>query len=203
MATNKLTIDRQAIRTYGPFSADDVILLAAYASRTENQDAIDSSVVGALGDTTRARAGIKLLDFNPFNPINKHTEITYHEELENTLEADVEESASRDLHALTVAYEELGGDDPEADGNGFELIGLLAIFDPRVTIPNKRLTMRWLSVSRSIWLPMTNSLLPRKSVVVSASVTMCTQPRCSRNATYCALAFALRNDDGLQVSATR
>ena len=199
LTTNKLTIDRQAIRTYGPFSADDVILLAAYASRTENQDAIDSSVVGALGDTTRARAGIKLLDFNPFNPVDKRTEITYREELENTLEADVEEFASRDLHALTVAYEELGGDDPEADGNGFELIVLLVIFDPRVTI---RSTMRWLSVSRSIWLPMTNSLLPRKSVVVSASVTMCTQPRCSRNTTYCALAYALRNDNGLQVSAT-
>jgi H+-transporting ATPase len=31
---------------------------------------------------------------------------------------------------LAVAYEELEGDDPEAEGNGFELIGLLAIFDP-------------------------------------------------------------------------
>ena len=203
LTTNKLTIDRQTIRTYGPFSADDVILLAAYASHTENQDAIDSSVVGALGDTTQAHAGIKLLDFKPFNPVDKCTEITYREELENTLEADIEEFTSRGLRALAVAYVELEGDDPEADGNGFELIGLLAIFNPRVTIPNKQLTMQWLSVSRSIWLPMTNLLLPRKSDVVSASVTMCTQPRCSRNATYCALAYALPNDDGLQVSATR
>ncbi|KAJ3007700.1 hypothetical protein NUW54_g3441 [Trametes sanguinea] len=31
---------------------------------------------------------------------------------------------------LAVAYEELEGDDHEAEGNGFELIGLLAIFDP-------------------------------------------------------------------------
>lgn len=157
LTTNKLTIDRQTIRTYGPFSADDVILLAAYASRTENQDAIDTSVVAALGDTARARAGIKLLDFKPFNPVDKRTEITYREEssgklkrvtkgmtgiiielcsrnkteeLENRLEADVEEFATRGLRALAVAYEELEGDDPEADGNGFELIGLLAIFDP-------------------------------------------------------------------------
>ena len=199
MTTNKLTINRQTIHTYGPFSADDVILLAAYASHTENQDAIDSSVVGALGDTTRARASIKLLDFKPFNPVDKRTEITYREESsgklkrvtkgmtgiiielctrnkteewEDTLEADVEEFASRGLHALAVAYEELEGDDPEADGNGFELIGLLAIFDPRVTIPNKRLTMRGLLVSRSRWLPVINLLLPRKPVVVSASVTM-------------------------------
>ncbi|KAK7021921.1 hypothetical protein VNI00_017150 [Paramarasmius palmivorus] len=157
LTTNKLTIDRNTIRTYGPFSADDVILLAAYASRTENQDAIDASVVQALGDVARARAGIKLLDFKPFNPVDKRTEITYREEatgklkrvtkgmtgiiielctrnkteeLENKLEADVEEYATRGLRALAVAYEELDGDDPEAEGNGFELIGLLAIFDP-------------------------------------------------------------------------
>lgn len=157
LTTNKLTIDRSTIRTYAAFSSDDVMLLAAYASRTENQDAIDASVVGALGDTTRARAGIKLLDFKPFNPVDKRTEITYREEssgrlkrvtkgmtgiiielctrnktedIENRLEADVEEFASRGLRALAVAYEELEGDDPEAEGNGFELIGLLAIFDP-------------------------------------------------------------------------
>ncbi|KXN87326.1 ATPase 6, plasma membrane-type [Leucoagaricus sp. SymC.cos] len=157
LTTNKLTIDRNTIRTYGPFSADDVVLLAAYASRTENQDAIDASVVAAVGDTSRARAGIKLLDFKPFNPVDKRTEITYleestgklkrvtkgmtgiiidlctrnkTEEIENRLEADVEEYASRGLRALAVAYEELEGTDAEAEGNGFELIGLLAIFDP-------------------------------------------------------------------------
>lgn len=39
LTTNKFTINRQTM--YGPFSADDDVLLAAYASRTENQDAID------------------------------------------------------------------------------------------------------------------------------------------------------------------
>lgn len=157
LTTNKLTIDRNTIKTYGPFSADDIILLAAYASRTENQDAIDMATVNALGDAGRARAGIKLLDFKPFNPVDKRTEITYREESsgklkrvtkgmtgiiielctrnkteeqENALEADVEEYASRGLRALAVAYEELDGDDFEAEGNGFELIGLLSIFDP-------------------------------------------------------------------------
>ncbi len=80
LTTNKLTIDRKTIKTYGPFSEDDVILLSAYASRTENQDAIDASVVAAVGDPSRARAGIKLLDFKPFNPVDKRTEITYREE---------------------------------------------------------------------------------------------------------------------------
>ncbi|PPQ74168.1 hypothetical protein CVT24_012859 [Panaeolus cyanescens] len=157
LTTNKLTIDRATIRTYGPFSAEDVILLAAYASRTENQDAIDASVIQALGDPARARAGIKLLDFKPFNPVDKRTEITYREEstgklkrvtkgmtskiidlcsrnktedVENRLEADVVEFASRGLRSLAVAYEEVDGDDPEAEGNGLELIGLLSIHDP-------------------------------------------------------------------------
>ncbi|KIO19126.1 hypothetical protein M407DRAFT_245531 [Tulasnella calospora MUT 4182] len=157
LTTNKLTIDKQLVKTYGPFSPDDVMLLAAYASRTENQDAIDSCVVGMLDDPKKARAGIKLLDFKPFNPVDKRTEITYREEatgrlkrvtkgmtgkiielctrnktddVENRLEADVEEFATRGLRALAVAYEELDHDDHEGEGNGFELIGLLAIFDP-------------------------------------------------------------------------
>jgi H+-transporting ATPase len=159
LTTNKLTIDKATIRTYGPFSADDIMLLAAYASHTKNQDAIDSSIVSALGDTSCARAGIKLLDFKPFNPVDKRTEITYLEEssgklkrvtkdmmgiiielctcnktdeIENKLEYDVEEFTTHGLCALAVAqaFEELEGDDPEAEGNAFELIGLLAIFDP-------------------------------------------------------------------------
>ncbi|KAL5499095.1 hypothetical protein ACEPAH_1613 [Sanghuangporus vaninii] len=157
LTTNKLTIDKNLVKCYGPFTADDVVLLAAYASRTENQDAIDQCVVGSLDDPKKAREGIQLLDFKPFNPVDKRTEITYREqstgklkrvtkgmtgiiielcsrnktdEIENRLEADVEEFASRGLRALAVAYEELDHDDHEGEGNGFELIGLLAIFDP-------------------------------------------------------------------------
>ncbi|KAF8524342.1 plasma-membrane proton-e [Hysterangium stoloniferum] len=157
LTTNKLTIDKNIVKCYGAFSSEDVILLAAYASRTENQDAIDTCVVGSLGKPERAREGITLLDFKPFNPVDKRTEITYREEssgklkrvtkgmtgiiielcsrnkteeIENRLEADVEEFATRGLRALAVAYEELEGDDYEAEGNGFELIGLLAIYDP-------------------------------------------------------------------------
>ena len=157
LTTNKLTIDRETIRTYGPFSVDDVVKLAAYASRMENQDAIDTCVVGSVPDPAKAHAGIKVLDFKPFNPVDKRTECTYREEstgklkrvtkgmtgiivdictrnkteeIENRLEADVEEFAMRGLRALAVAFEEVEGDDHDAEGNGFELIGLLPIFDP-------------------------------------------------------------------------
>ncbi|KAJ7022918.1 plasma membrane H+-transporting ATPase, partial [Mycena alexandri] len=137
---NKLTIDRETMLTYSSFSAKDVILLAA--SRTENQDAIDMSC--KLAGTLRGRgdAGIKLLDFKPFNPTDERTEITYREEasrklkrvtkgmtgsitdlcsrnrteeLENKLEKDVEGYAIRGLCALAVAYKELEGDDFEAE----------------------------------------------------------------------------------------
>lgn len=157
LTTNKLTIDKENVKTYGPFSVDEVVLLSAYASRTENQDAIDGCVIGTLSDPKLAREGIKLLDFKPFNPVDKRTEITYVEEStgklrrstkgmtgiiielcsrnktsaqEDQLEADVEEFARRGLRALAVAAEDVVGDDPKGPGNGYELVGLLSIFDP-------------------------------------------------------------------------
>jgi H+-transporting ATPase len=157
LTTNKLTIDRSSIRTYTSFSADEVILLAAYASRTESQDAIDFSVIGALGDPMQAHVDIKLVDLTPFNDVDKRTEITYREEasgklkrvtmgkadmiielctrnkteeIEKRVKADVEEFTTRGLRTLAVAYKVLEGDDSEAERNGFELIGLLPIVDP-------------------------------------------------------------------------
>jgi H+-transporting ATPase len=44
---------------------------------------------------------------------------------EDQLEADVEELVHLGVSASALAYEELEGDDPEADGNGFELIGIV------------------------------------------------------------------------------
>ena len=79
LTTNKLTIDRNTVETCSPFNAEEVTLLATYACRTENLDAIDASVVQALGDggATHAHTGIKLLSFKPFNQVDKCTKITY------------------------------------------------------------------------------------------------------------------------------
>jgi H+-transporting ATPase len=54
-----------------------VLLLAARASRTENQDAIDAAMVGMLADPKEARAGIREVHFLPFNPVDKRTALTY------------------------------------------------------------------------------------------------------------------------------
>lgn len=158
LTTNKLTIDKENVKCYSHWDVEGVCLLAAYCSRTENQDAIDACVVGTLPDPKLAREGIELLDFKPFNPVDKRTEITYRDqmdggklkratkgmtgtiidlcsrnktnEVEDQLEADVEEFARRGLRALAVAYEDVMGETPDAPGNGFELVGLLSIFDP-------------------------------------------------------------------------
>ncbi|WVR06611.1 plasma-membrane proton-efflux P-type ATPase [Kwoniella sp. DSM 27419] len=158
LTTNKLTIDKENVKCYSKWDVEGVCLLAAYASRTENQDAIDGCVVGTLPDPKQAREGIDLLDFKPFNPVDKRTEITYRDNrdggklkratkgmtgiiielcsrnktsaMEDQLEADVEEFARRGLRALAVAAEDVMGDDKESQGNGFELVGLLSIFDP-------------------------------------------------------------------------
>ncbi|KDE03166.1 Plasma membrane (H+) ATPase [Microbotryum lychnidis-dioicae p1A1 Lamole] len=158
LTTNKLTIDLTTLKTYSEMDAQTVILHAAYASRTENMDAIDTCVTGAIGgDISLARKGIKLVDFKAFNPTDKRTEITYIEEstgkmkrvtkgmtgviielcsrnksheVEDQLEKDVEEFAARGLRALAVAFENVPSGNHEDRGDGFELIGLLAIFDP-------------------------------------------------------------------------
>lgn len=156
LTTNKLTIDRELVKTYNGYSVDDTLRFASYASRVENQDAIDGCVVSCVPAGV-ARQGIKLLNFKPFDPVEKRTEITYSEDatgklqrttkgmtgviidlcsrnkssdMEDALEKDVEEFASRGLRALAVAREDVMGTSPDSPGNGFELVGLLAIFDP-------------------------------------------------------------------------
>jgi H+-transporting ATPase len=44
---------------------------------------------------------------------------------EDQLEADVEELVHLGVSASALAYEEVEGDNPEAAGNGFELIGIV------------------------------------------------------------------------------
>ncbi|CAL5412402.1 unnamed protein product [Camellia sinensis] len=54
-----------------------VVLMAARASRVENQDAIDAAIVGTLADPKEAQAGIQEVHFLPFNPTDKRTALTY------------------------------------------------------------------------------------------------------------------------------
>ena len=51
LTLNKLSVDRNLVEIYAKgMEKDHVLLLAARASRTENQDAIDAAMVGMLAD---------------------------------------------------------------------------------------------------------------------------------------------------------
>lgn len=158
LTLNELTIKTDAVKTYTEdVSIDDILLLSAYASRVENQDAIDKSVVDSLPDTKKAREGIEVLDFVPFNPVDKRTQVTYrrlddntvhraskgmsqiiqelctrdmNSEIEQQLHDDVDEFAARGLRALAVAEESVPSGEVDGEGTGFRLVGLLPIFDP-------------------------------------------------------------------------
>ncbi|KAG9147578.1 hypothetical protein Leryth_007379 [Lithospermum erythrorhizon] len=78
LTLNKLTVDKELIEVFPQnVDKDSVVLMAARASRVENQDAIDTSIVNMLSDPKEARAGIQEVHFLPFNPVDKRTAITY------------------------------------------------------------------------------------------------------------------------------
>ncbi|KAL1916782.1 uncharacterized protein VTP21DRAFT_5486 [Calcarisporiella thermophila] len=157
LTLNELTVNHELIKQYSDYSVDDILRMAAYASRIENQDAIDACIVRSLSDPTLAHEGIDVLDFKPFNPVDKRTEVTYRnmkdntihrvskgmsrvifdlcsrdktEELEMRLTADVDEFAVRGLRSLAVAEEDVPDGGTTDQGNGFRLIGLLPLHDP-------------------------------------------------------------------------
>ncbi|ORX62428.1 plasma-membrane proton-e [Hesseltinella vesiculosa] len=158
LTLNKLIVDKPTIKTYAEFNGDEIIQLSAFASRTENQDAIDFCITNSLPDPrTMVRIGIEELNFKPFNPVVKRTEITYRESstgrvlrvskgMSHTildlcsrdktdaqikaLNDDVDEFARRGLRALAVAVDEVPSGEVDGDGLGFRLIGLLPIYDP-------------------------------------------------------------------------
>lgn len=157
LTLNKLIVDKPTIKTYAEFNGDEVIQLSAFACRTENQDAIDFCITNSLPDPAMARDGIDEMEFKPFNPVVKRTEITYlrksdgvtcrvtkgmsHTILDlcsrdkndaqiKALNDDVDEFARRGLRALAVAVDEVPNGQVDGEGKGFRLVGLLPIYDP-------------------------------------------------------------------------
>ncbi|CAK9136837.1 unnamed protein product [Ilex paraguariensis] len=155
LTLNKLTVDKSLIEVFAKgMDREQVILLAARASRTENQDAIDAAIVGVLGDPKEARAGIRELHFLPFNPVDKRTALTYidsdgnwhrsskgapeqilalcncKEDVKRKVHAVIDKFAERGLRSLAVARQEVPEKTKESPGGPWQLVGLLALFDP-------------------------------------------------------------------------
>ncbi|TYJ99111.1 ATPase 11, plasma membrane-type [Cucumis melo var. makuwa] len=155
LTLNKLTVDKNLVEVFGKgIDADTVVLMAARASRIENQDAIDTAIVGMLADPKEARAGIQEVHFLPFNPTDKRTALTYidHEgkmhrvskgapeqilnlaynksEIERKVHAVIDKFAERGLRSLAVAYQEVPEGRKESPGGPWQFMGLLPLFDP-------------------------------------------------------------------------
>ncbi|XAR50740.1 Proton-exporting ATPase [Bertholletia excelsa] len=155
LTLNKLTVDKSLIEVFPEgCDKDTVILLAARASRVENQDAIDASIVGMLGDPKEARAGITEVHFLPFNPVDKRTAITYIDSngdwhrcskgapeqiidlcglkgKEKKRAHDIiDKFAERGLRSLAVGRQPVPEKDKESAGGPWEFVGLLPLFDP-------------------------------------------------------------------------
>ncbi|XP_057969130.1 ATPase 8, plasma membrane-type [Malania oleifera] len=155
LTLNKLTVDKTLIEVFAKdMDKDTVLLLAAQASRVENQDAIDASIVGMLSDPKEARAGITEVHFLPFNPVDKRTAITYYDtkgnwhrcskgapeqiidlcnlkgDVKNKAHAIIDKFADRGLRSLGVSRQTIPEKNKDSAGGPWEFVGLLPLFDP-------------------------------------------------------------------------
>ncbi|MED6160522.1 ATPase 8, plasma membrane-type [Stylosanthes scabra] len=155
LTLNKLTVDKTMIEVFpNGMNVDTLVLYAARASRVENQDAIDASIVGMLSDPKEARAGITEMHFLPFNPVDKRTAITFidsngnwHRSSKGAPEqiielcelkgealrkahAIIDQFADRGLRSLGVARQTISEKRKECAGEPWEFLGLLPLFDP-------------------------------------------------------------------------
>ncbi|XP_025618744.1 ATPase 11, plasma membrane-type isoform X1 [Arachis hypogaea] len=155
LTLNKLTVDKNLVEVFAKgVDPDTVVLMAARASRLENQDAIDTAIVGMLADPKEARAGIQEVHFLPFNPTDKRTALTYIDQdgkmhrvskgapeqilhlahnksdIERRVHAVIDKFAERGLRSLAVAYQEVPDGRKESAGGPWQFIGLMPLFDP-------------------------------------------------------------------------
>lgn len=126
-------------------SADQLILTAALASKSENDDSIDRAVLGGLNDK-KVLSSYQVTHFQPFDPVHKRTEASIKTAdgsvfkvskgapqvmlalsnntyvVKSIINKAVDDFAARGFRALGVA---------RADGEGtWQLLGVLPLFDP-------------------------------------------------------------------------
>ncbi|CAN6290804.1 unnamed protein product [Urochloa humidicola] len=156
LTLNKLSVDGGLVEVLAAgVDRDDVVLLAARASRVENQDAIDAAMVGMLSDPREAREGIEEVHFLPFNPVDKRTALTYidladgtwhrvskgapeqildlcncGDNVRNLVHTVIDKYAERGLRSLAVARQQVPEKSKQSPGEPWEFVGLLPLLDP-------------------------------------------------------------------------
>lgn len=126
-------------------SAEELILTAALASKSENDDSIDRAVLGGLNDK-KVLSSYQVTHFQPFDPVHKRTEASIKtadgsvfkvskgapqvmlalsnntDAIKSIINKVVDGFATRGFRALGIA---------RADGEGtWQLLGVLPLFDP-------------------------------------------------------------------------
>ncbi|GMH05709.1 hypothetical protein Nepgr_007549 [Nepenthes gracilis] len=97
LTLNKLTVDKSLIEVYPRnVGKDALVLLVARASRVENQDPIDASVVNMLDDPKEARARIK-------GEALRHSSQSLHHQEQDFIEEEIPK-ATRILQPLTETW---------------------------------------------------------------------------------------------------
>jgi H+-transporting ATPase len=143
LTQNKLTLGDPFC--LGNVTPDQLILAAALASRSENDDTIDLAVLGGLTDQDALKP-FHVTHFQPFDPVQKRTEATVTAAdgtsfkvtkgapqviqglsanaagVKEAVDKAVNDFATRGFRALGVARADDGGD--------WQLLGVLALFDP-------------------------------------------------------------------------
>ena len=142
LTQNKLTMGEPF--TLSGIKAEELILCAALASRSEDQDPIDLAVLEGLKDDNTT-SGYHIDHFTPFNPVDKRTEAKVSkggdsfevakgapqvilamsqisEDLKSTVQDKINEFAKRGFRSLGVARK---------DGTGqWSFLGVLPLYDP-------------------------------------------------------------------------
>jgi len=154
LTLNKLSIAIDSIALMDPdCTIEHCLKMAAYASRTDNPDAIDTVVLQSLPSTVDPRKGIDPITFIPFDPERKRTEMWYRDQadgkiyvaskglpsmllklvkadaaLEKNVNTVVDDLATRGLRTLAVAQATaVTEEDPNPN---WRLLGIIPMLDP-------------------------------------------------------------------------
>jgi H+-transporting ATPase len=144
---NELTVGE--VRAFNGRTERDVILFAALASREEDKDPIDDTIITrakSLEDLPSLIASYEVISFKPFDPVSKRTEATLldssggkfqiskgapqvilslvqsRENIEKDVIACINEFAAKGYRALGVARTD--------DQRNWQYLGLVALYDP-------------------------------------------------------------------------
>ncbi len=147
--TGTLTQNRLSLGEIEVFHADDeqaVLLIAALASRAEDQDAIDEAVLQGLKEKTRLNEFQQTV-FVPFDPVHKRTEATIQDTdghsfqvskgapqviMELARLSDEEQQRAQQVidHFATQGYRALGVARRNDGNSSWTFLGILSLFDP-------------------------------------------------------------------------